>query len=439
MGYNLKSDGLGGFSGVSSTLGLGAKKRITRNKFHLYLITVLFSLLHTNDSGTLFSLILALQRSNEIYRSIKLPYSRIKCFQSKNQSFSLNCICMLILAVLSSWLLFLILQSGDIEVNPGPGSVDGSADSSLNVSFNAAEMLSNHLSILHLNIQSIAPKMDLIKCEADAYDVLVFSESWLKPETRDENITIENFLPPFRADRCDRPGGGVVVYVRDSFFCKRRSDLELQGLEAVWVEIRVKSRNILIGGFYRPPNSNTGYFELINESIDRAYNTNIVDIIILGDFNFNMSVNNKNKMTELLQEFNLKQLITEPTHFTENSSSLIDLILVRNNSNILSSGVIDPFIPDQTRYHCPIIVLLKFLRPSTKTFKRRIWNYKMADFDKYRVVLSEYNLLGRLEQTNNIDENAQHITEALLLAAESTIPNKTVTIRLLHTLGSPRI
>ena len=35
-------------------------------------------------------------------------------------------------------------------------------------------------------------------------------------------------------------------------------------------EIRVKSRNILIGGFYRPPISNTGYFEL-----DRAYNTRI--------------------------------------------------------------------------------------------------------------------------------------------------------------------
>ena len=46
----------------------------------------------------------------------------------------------------------------------------------------------------------------------------------------------------------------------------------------------------------------------------------------------------------------------------------------------------------------------------------------MADFDKYRVVLSEYNLLGRLEHTNNIDENVQQITEALLLAAESTIP-----------------
>lgn len=53
----------------------------------------------------------------------------------------------------------------------------------------------------------------------------------------------------------------------------------------------------------------------------------------------------------------------------------------------------------------------------------------MADFDRYRAVLSEYNRLGRLEQTNNIDENVQQIAEALLLEAESTVPNKTVTIR----------
>ncbi|MEW8544385.1 MAG: reverse transcriptase family protein [Candidatus Thiodiazotropha sp.] len=336
---------------------------------------------------------------------------------------------MLALAVLTSWLIFLTLQSGDIEVNPGPGSVEGSADSSSNISFNSVEMLSNHLSIFHLNIQSIVPKLDLIKCEADAYDVLVFSESWLKPEIRDESINIDNFLPPFRADRCGRPGGGVIIYVRDSFLCKRRPDLEIQGLEAVWIEIRVKSKNILIGGFYRPPNSNAAYFELINESIDRAYNTNILDIIILGDFNFNMSLNNNNKMTDLLLDFNLKQLINEPTHFTETSSSLIDLILVRNNANILSSGVTDPFIPNQTRYHCPIIVLLKFLRPSIKTFKRRIWNYKLADFDRYRAVLSEFNLIDKLVTNNNIDENVQQITEALFSAAENTIPNKTVTIR----------
>ena len=69
---------------------------------------------------------------------------------------------------------------------------------------------------MHLNIQSIQPKLDLVKCESHAYDILIYSESWLKPEIKVNDILIENFLPPYRTDRVDRPGGGVVIYVRDS-------------------------------------------------------------------------------------------------------------------------------------------------------------------------------------------------------------------------------
>ena len=82
-----------------------------------------------------------------------------------------------------------------------------------------------------------------------------------------------------------------------------------------------------------------------------------------------------NKMSDLISQYNLKQLIKEPTNSTEHSSSIIDLILVRNNNNILTSAVIDPFLPDQTRYHCPIIVLLKFLRPKVIAFQRRVIFY----------------------------------------------------------------
>ena len=207
------------------------------------------------------------------------------------------------MTVFSTWLYCLIVLCGDVEVNPGPDSVDGSTDSSLNSTISSFELLSNHLSIFHLNIQSIIPKLDLIKCEVEAYDVIVFSESWLKPEVKNESLSIENFLLPFRTDRCDRPGGGGIVYVRDTFSCKRRTDLELRGLEAVWIEIRVKSRKMLIGGFYRPPNSNTAYFDLITESVDRAYDTNITNIYILGDFNHNLSSNNRNNVTELIQTY----------------------------------------------------------------------------------------------------------------------------------------
>ena len=79
-----------------------------------------------------------------------------------------------------------------------------------------------------------------------------------------------------------------------------------------------------------------------------------------------------------------------PTHFTERSSSLIDLFILRNPANVLYSGVIDPFIPDQIRYHCPILIPLIFLRPKPKIIKRKIWNYELADYNRYRNLLSLY-------------------------------------------------
>ena len=108
---------------------------------------------------------------------------------------------------------------------------------------------------------------------------------------------------------------------------------------------------------------------------------------------------------------------------------MIDLILVRSNAHVLTSGVIDTFILDQVRYHCPTVVLLKFLRPAMKTYSRRIWNYKLADFDKFRELLSDYNHIAKVEETTDLDISAQQITVALFFAAEQTIPNKVVTIR----------
>ena len=243
-------------------------------------------------------------------------------------------------------------------------------------------------------------------------------------------MTIASLSKTFcnQTDRCDRPGGGVAVYVRDTLTCRRRPDLEIRGLEAAWVEIKTKSKKAPIAGIYRPPNSNAQYFNHINESIDRAYNTNIPDVIILGDFNFNTFHGNNNKMKELIQVYNMKQLITDPTHFTENSSSLIDLILVQNSPNILTSGVAETFIPDLTQYHCPIIVLMK-LRPPHKAFKRRIWNYNLADYDKYHHVITNSNLEEKLNQITDIDHNTKEVTEAIIYAADQAIPNKYVTIR----------
>ena len=69
----------------------------------------------------------------------------------------------------------LILRSGDVHPKPGPDSVTSLAVLRVSSSGNSFRALANHLSIMHLNIQSILSKLDLIKCESLAYDVLVFS------------------------------------------------------------------------------------------------------------------------------------------------------------------------------------------------------------------------------------------------------------------------
>ena len=66
--------------------------------------------------------------------------------------------------------------------------------------------------------------------------------SSLQPTTNNNAIQIENFLPPYRTDRCDRPVGGVIAYVRDTLSCKRRTDLEVHGVEGLWLVVNIKTK-----------------------------------------------------------------------------------------------------------------------------------------------------------------------------------------------------
>ena len=82
------------------------------------------------------------------------------------------------------------------------------------------------------------------------------------------------------------------------------------------------------------------------------------------------------------------------------------------------SEVIDPFIPDQVRYHCPILLLLKFRYRIVKTNKRKIWNYAQADFNLYRALLIESNIENDIETNNSIDLNVEFISKVIADASE---------------------
>ena len=67
----------------------------------------------------------------------------------------------------------------------------------------------------------------------------------------------------------------------------------------------------------------------IEESIGLARDTRINDIIITGDFNINVLAEpSARTINDLCQQYELRQLIDEPTHYTEHTSSIINLICV---------------------------------------------------------------------------------------------------------------
>ncbi|KAK3087298.1 hypothetical protein FSP39_004356 [Pinctada imbricata] len=246
----------------------------------------------------------------------------------------------------------MIMLCGDVELNPGPSLHDQSTDSNCTNSSssiatsesNVSKLLKSCLSMVHLNIQSIKPKLHTIEYILKDFDLLCFTESWLNSDTDDNDIILTGFQKPFRNDRNDRPGGGVIVYAKKNVYCKRRYDFELPGLECIWIEIKNRHNHLLCGTFYRPPNSQSNVWDLIENSIELAFDSNIKDIIITGDFNENQLDPSKSKIRDITLTYNLHQLVSDPTSYTETSSTLIDLLLTNNPNLVELCEVSQPFL-----------------------------------------------------------------------------------------------
>ena len=169
---------------------------------------------------------------------------------------------MLILSVLVTWLFIVLEKAGDVHPNPGPLSSSSSLSlSSSSISNSLTGSISSnlnqfhHLSFIQYNVQSIINKLDLLTAELSEFDILAFSETWLHPGISTNDLNIPSYNYPERKDRDTDPRGGVVIYVKESLNYKRRQDLELPGIECIWLELILQNKRLLFGLFYRPPNS----------------------------------------------------------------------------------------------------------------------------------------------------------------------------------------
>ena len=231
--------------------------------------------------------------------------------------------------MVATWLALLLLCSGDVHPNPGPLSTSSASSistssSSLSNTLLDALKLNHHLSFVHYNVQSIAYKLDILQTELFDFDVLAFTENWLHPGITTDDLLIESFNNPERKDRVDDRHGGVILYLKEAIHYYRRQDLEPRGTECIWIELVNKHKHVLFGVFYRPPNANSNYYSLIEDSLHLAVDTGNNDIVVTGDFNLNLlSSHTSRKIGSLCSQFAFYQSIDQPTYLNRKFSFFV--------------------------------------------------------------------------------------------------------------------
>ena len=260
-----------------------------------------------------------------------------------------------------SYIVLLILLCGDVESCPGP--ISASIDSERINDELTLLLRVKGLKILHQNVRCLSSNfaymLELLQ-SFKGIDILTLSETHIdeKGELEHEllfyDIADYSFIS---RSRKSGKGGGVGVYVSDEISWVRRLDLENEDIEVLWIEIRPKcSKGILIASVYHPPDSskhlNKDFNKLFDSMLTKAM-SELKETTLLGDMNANFLDNKDNRdLKSIFNMHGLKQMIRQPTRITENTESLIDVILTNKPENLVQSEVIPASIGDHEMIGC---------------------------------------------------------------------------------------
>ena len=159
-------------------------------------------------------------------------------------------------------------------------------------------------------------------------------------ETHIASVNSELFqIPGFKfvhKNRIAGEGGGVAMYLFNDLKWKRRTDIETDEIECIWVEVDVfKGKSFLVGCILRPPNSSS--------YLRRDFNKNLNEMLL--------KVNKVSMETFLLGDINVNYLV-KSTRVTQETKSLIDVIMTNMHSNVHHTNVLPLSLSDHDCLMC---------------------------------------------------------------------------------------
>ena len=115
-------------------------------------------------------------------------------------------------------------------------------------------------------------------------DIIVGTESWLRPDIKDSEIFPPNFTV-YRRDR-DTRGSGVFTAVSDHLLSSRQEQLKTS-CEMMWTKINVVgSRDLYVCSYCRPDTGDDVSLDYLTQSLDKICNNKNCQMWLAGDFNF---------------------------------------------------------------------------------------------------------------------------------------------------------
>ena len=276
------------------------------------------------------------------------------------------------------------IQYYNNQFNSALYSCDYFLEDSFNDRLKRENINSNSFSLLHANIRSAAQNLKRFEAYLANLDhrfkILAITESWLK----DHNASLYNIDEYSAEHRCRpiRGGGGVSLYVHNSMEYFLRDDVSVNNnvLESLFIEIPTnqacKTKNIIVGVVYRPPDTDMNNFNHYLESLLHNIRLENKQVYLLGDWNINLLNADKHAPSQdflnLMYSDNIFPVITKPTRVTDKSATLIDNIFTDNvlKSDKVLTGILHSDITD----HYPIFHITEDLikKDEAQFIKRRI-------------------------------------------------------------------
>lgn len=190
-----------------------------------------------------------------------------------------------------------------------------------------------------------------------APDILAINETWLRDGEGDK----APIVPGYRFIHMPRPrsikdgrGGGVGFYIRKGINARICPHPVVPSVEQMWLRLTIVGRTVIVGTSYRAPwQDAVSHFDALTDSIASFPKCDY--LVLVGDFNIDLLDPNNSKRS-LLQQFlqclDLKQIISEPTHFYDDyTQTLIDIVC----TNTPARKVVIKHTPDLGR-HAMLVV-----------------------------------------------------------------------------------